>query len=71
MTGSHAPRHDAKARRMRVEAVAGFMFFWTLVIGAWAAYRIAIGDPSVTLSFVLLLFVVVDVIIWRKWRDLA
>ncbi len=56
---------------MRVEAVAGFMFFWTLVIGAWAAYRIAIGDPSVTLSFVLLLFVVVDVIIWRKWRDLA
>lgn len=47
------------------------MFFWTLVIGAWAAYRIAIGDPSVTLSFVLLLFVVVDVTIWRKWRDLA
>ena len=55
---------------MRVEAVAGFMFFWTLVIGAWAAYRIAVGAPSVLLSFVLLVFVVVDVVIWRKWREL-
>ncbi|MFD5869277.1 hypothetical protein ACFWGD_11815 [Corynebacterium sp. NPDC060344] len=70
MTGSHQPRHDAKARRMRVEAVAGFMIFWTLVIGAWAAYRIAVGAPSVALSLLLLAFVIVDVIIWRKWREL-
>ncbi|MCG7439435.1 hypothetical protein [Corynebacterium freneyi] len=70
MTGTHQPRHDAKARRMRVEAVAGFMFFWTLVVGGWAAYRIAVGAPSVLLSFVLLVFVVVDVVIWRKWREL-
>ena len=47
---------------MRVEAVAGFMFFWTLVVGGWAAYRIAVGAPSVVLSFVLLVFVIVDAV---------
>ncbi len=56
---------------MRVEALAGFMFFWTLVVGGWAAYRIAVGEPSVALSFVLLLLVIIDVIIWRRWRELA
>ncbi|HHU45192.1 MAG TPA: hypothetical protein GXZ46_06130 [Actinomycetales bacterium] len=71
MTGAHEPRHDLKARRMRVEALAGFMFFWTLVVGGWAAYRIAVGEPSVALSFVLLLLVIIDVIIWRRWRELA
>lgn len=70
MTGSDAPRHDAKARRMRVEAVAGFLFSWTVVVGAWAAYRIAVGAPSVMLSLVLLLLVIGDVIAWRKWREL-
>ena len=70
MTGSHAPRHDAKARRMRVEAVAGFLFFWTVVVGAWAAYQHAVGAPSVMLSLVLLLLVIGDVIAWRKWRAL-
>ena len=55
---------------MRVEAVAVHVLLDPRHRGV-AAYRIAIGDPSVTLSFVLLLFVVVDVIIWRKWRDLA
>ncbi|MFC3850244.1 hypothetical protein ACFORJ_08715 [Corynebacterium hansenii] len=71
MTGMHQPHHDAKARRMRVEAVAGFMFFWTLVVGGWAVYRIAVGEPSVALSFALLVFVIVDVAIWRKWRTMA
>lgn len=56
---------------MRVEAVAGFMFFWPLVVGGWAAYRIAVGAPSVVLSFVLLVFVIFDVVIWRKWRTMA
>ncbi len=55
---------------MRVEAVAGFLFFWTLVVGAWAVYQIAVGEPSVALSFVLLLLVIGDVIAWRKWTEL-
>ena len=55
---------------MRVEAVEGFLFFWTVVVGAWAAYRIAVGAPSVMLSLVLLLLVIGDVIAWRKWREL-
>lgn len=71
MTGTQRPRHDPKARRMRVEAAAGFMLFWTVVVGAWAAYRIAVGEPSVALSFVLLVLVIVDVVIWRKWRSMV
>lgn len=70
MTESQGPRHDLKARRMRVEAVAGFMFFWTIVVGGWAAYEIAVGRPSVMLSFVLMVLVIIDVVIWRRWRDM-
>lgn len=70
MTGSDQPHHDAATRRMRVEAVAGFLFFWTLVVGAWATYEIAVGTPSVTLSLVLLLLVIGDTVAWRKWREL-
>lgn len=70
MTGSNGSPNNLKARRMRVEAVAGFLFFWTLVVGGWAAYRIAVGAPSVALSFVLLLLVVGDVVAWRRWREL-
>lgn len=70
MTGSREPRQNPKTRRTRVEAVAAFMFFWTIVVGGWAAYEIAVGRPSVPLSFLLMVLVIVDVAIWRRWREM-
>ena len=61
---------SARTRGVVALAVAGFLFFWTVVVGAWAAYQIAVGAPSVMLSLVLLLLVIGDVIAWRKWRAL-
>lgn len=63
-------RTDPRALRLRLEAAAGFLLFWTAVVGGLAAWRIAIGHPSVGASFLLLVLVIADVAIWRRWRRL-
>lgn len=62
---------DPKVRRMRIEAIGGFLVFWTVIVALFAIWRIATGEPSVGASIILLAFVIADWWVWRKWRDVT
>lgn len=56
---------------MRIEAIGGFLVFWTVIVAIFAIWRIATGEPSVGASIILLAFVIADWWVWRKWRDVT
>lgn len=59
---------DSVARRQRLEVLAGFVGFFTLVAFVNAAGLIVTGRPSLLASVVLLAMLLLSWLTWRAWR---
>ena len=59
---------DALATRQRLEMLAGFVGFFTVLALVNAAGLIVAGNPSIWASIVLLLMLLVSWYTYRAWR---
>ncbi|AWH93553.1 hypothetical protein [Dietzia lutea] len=59
---------DALASRQRLEVIAGFVAFFTVLALVNAVGLILTGRPSIFASFVLVLMLVISWFTFRTWR---